>query len=109
MLQRAETIKIEGRKDRVVPCAYSMGNFISDFSNEMSKETAILKLTLKKNKNGRVKLKEDKFIPCYMADRWENKKYVLIPKGYENTDKKQAKKYSIKDRFRSAIETLEVI
>ena len=108
VLQRTEVIKPDGKKGRKTPCVFSMGNFVSDLKNELSKETAILKLTLTKTKKGKVKLSGNEFIPCYMADNWEGKDYVLVPKGYEDTDKKMAKEYNIKKRFKNAKDALWV-
>ena len=82
VLQRADKIKKDGK---TIPTMYSMGNFISSLSNEHVDETLILSVTLKKTKDGVVKLKEHSYIPCYMADVWNEEQYVLIPKGYEDT------------------------
>ena len=79
-LQKKGIIKYKGRK---VPVVYSMGNFTGKLKRDLTRETALVRITLKKNANGKVSLKNRKFIPVFMADRWEGEKMVLIPEGYK--------------------------
>ena len=66
-----------------VPVIYSMGNFTGKLRRLKTRETVILKVTLKKDDKGKVSLKKKEFIPVYMAEKWNGEKMVLLPEGYK--------------------------
>ncbi len=83
VLQRTGYVKVGKRKVNFV---YSMGNFTGKLVRTSTRETAILKITLKKNSSGKVSLKSRQYIPCYMKDSSREGKMVLIPEGYRTRD-----------------------
>lgn len=78
VLQRAGVIECEGKE---VHCVYGMGNFTGKLTDKATRESAILKLTLKKKADGQTVLSHEKIIPCYMVDKSRYGKLVVIPKG----------------------------
>ncbi|MBO5995066.1 MAG: CapA family protein [Firmicutes bacterium] len=64
-----------------VPVIYSLGNFTGKLRRKKTRETAILKITLKKDDKGKVSLKKKEFIPVFMVTKWAGKKMVLLPEG----------------------------
>lgn len=83
VLQRTGYVKAGSKKVNYV---YSMGNFTGKLWRKATRETAVLRLTLKKNSSGKVVLKNTQYIPCYMKDSSSEGKMVLIPEGYRTTD-----------------------
>ena len=76
VLQAYEPIRYNDLK---IPYIYSMGNFTSAMLDPITKETLILSLTLEKDEDGKVRLAEQKYYPCYMLDEYEKEPFVLIP------------------------------
>lgn len=89
VLQKAAVINCDGRK---VHCVYGMGNFTGKLTNRATRESAILRLTLKKKANGRTVLSYEKIIPCYMVDSSSYGKSVIFAKGTKVKTKKFADK-----------------
>lgn len=89
--------------DKYVPVIYSMGNFTSAMLSSITKETLVLSLTLSKDKNGKVSLKEQTYYPCYMLDEYENEPFVLMPEDncfngdFEQTASEKLKKQLAKN------------
>ncbi len=89
--------------DKYVPVIYSMGNFTSAMLSPITKETLVLSLTLSKNENGKVSLKEQTYYPCYMLDEYENDPFVLMPEDnrfngdFEQTASEKLKKQLTKN------------
>ena len=83
VLQRTGYVKAGKRNAYYV---YSMGNFTGRLTRTATRETAILKLTLKKNSAGKVALKSTQYIPCYMKDSSKDGEMILIPEGYRTRD-----------------------
>ena len=103
VLQRSDRISVDGKQYSVM---YSMGNFISSLSKKHVNETIVLQLEFTRDWNGKVVLKDQSYLPCYMADVWNEQQYVLIPEGYEDTaseEKKEEAKKAFKN-VRSIIE-----
>ena len=71
---------------REVPCVYSMGNFISHQKRQVSMDTVILRLTLTRNSQGRVVIKDEGYIPCLVFESFEGHTYAPVPvvKPYNN-------------------------
>ena len=88
VLQQADIINVNGKN---YPAIYSMGNFISSLSKKHVNETIVLQMELTRDWNGRVVLKDHAYLPCYMADVWNEQQYVLIPEGFEDTSSEEKK------------------
>lgn len=78
----AEITAANGKK---VPCIYSMGNFVTSEISKISRQTVILQLKLKKFQ-GVVQAVEQKFVPCYIPDKFYNISYPVLPKGMGTTN-----------------------
>ncbi len=85
----------DGRK---VPVIYSMGNFVTTEYRNISKHTGILQLVLEKA-SGKVELKSESFIPCYVFNEFKASKYAAVPAdirlngGYVSQTLNSADKY----------------
>ena len=66
----------DGRK---VPVFYSLGNFISHQVKEISKETAILRVVLERDGDGKVVLAEEGYIPARTFKDYDGIPYSVIP------------------------------
>lgn len=64
---------------RPVPIIYSMGNFTSSMPVDLTKETMILSLTLKKTSSGKIKIARQKYYPCYIMDEYKGDSFVVLP------------------------------
>jgi hypothetical protein len=64
---------------RQVPVFYSLGNFVSHQTKEISKETAILRVVLERDEEGNVRLAEEGYIPARTIKEYEGRHYVVIP------------------------------
>jgi poly-gamma-glutamate synthesis protein (capsule biosynthesis protein) len=73
----------DGRK---VPVVYSMGNFLSDMSPKITKDTIYLDLKLKRNKKGKVVIANEEFMPCYIYRSYRNIDYPIVPQIKANTN-----------------------
>ncbi len=68
---------VTARDGRVVPCVYSMGNFVTSEIASVSRSTGILRLTLEKN-GGTVRVAEEEFIPCFIPDQAFGLSYPIL-------------------------------
>ena len=72
------------------PVIYSLGNLTTTATTEKIKESIVVSITLKKDKkSGKVTLKKNDYIPCYVSTVGEDE-YVIIPEG---VDKELDKEY----------------
>jgi len=109
VVNRYEVITAEdGRK---VPCMYSMGNFLSgmdEAENHLNRDTLILLLELEKTDSG-VKIASEGYIPCYILEEYNGKKYVIMPClvkeefGGIDTEETRASRERIKNALGSGI------
>ena len=89
-LQTSEVIKT--KDNREVPVVYSLGNFVSHQYKPVTKDNFILTLNLKRDKEGKVYLAEEGYIPCYVFEEYDNTPYLVTPiskdfnGGIENTE-----------------------
>lgn len=70
--------RVISKDGRQVPVVYSMGNFVSNESRSLSKYTGILQIVLQKL-DGRVEIKQDYFVPCYIFNKLALSKFVVVP------------------------------
>ncbi len=63
---------------RVVPCMYSVGNFVTSEINRISRETLILRIQLKKTGQG-VEIAAEEIVPCYVLDSVCGIAYPIVP------------------------------
>ena len=64
---------------RQVPVFYSLGNLVSHQTKEISKETAILRVVLERDENGKVTLCEEGYIPARTFKEYGGRHYTVIP------------------------------
>lgn len=76
-LQTSEVIKT--KDNREVPVVYSLGNFISHQYKPITKDNFILTLKLKRDKDGKVYLANEGYIPCYVFEEYDNIPYLVTP------------------------------
>ena len=69
---------VTARDGRIVPCVYSMGNFVTSERSSISRSTGILRLTLEKA-DGVVRVAEEEFIPCFIPDQAYGLSYPILP------------------------------
>ena len=95
VLQKYDAVTAED--GRVVPVAYSLGNFMSNLNmtdadgNEYgNRDTVILQIELEKAEGG-VRLAREGYIPCFIMTKWEGVSFVVVPcsagGGDENAQK----------------------
>lgn len=68
---------VVNKEGKNVPVAYSLGNFATSEINEISRLNAILVLELEK-KEKKVVCKTS-YIPCYVFDSFEGRRYPIVP------------------------------
>ena len=88
VLQQKGSVRSGGR---TVPCVYSLGNFTGYLRRDMTRETAILKVRLKKTKSGKTSAVKSTYIPCYMAEGFEGEKLTLVPSTYKGGEARDRK------------------
>ena len=69
--------------NRKVPVAYSLGNFVSHQYKTVTKDNFILVLNLKRDKDGKVYLDNDGYIPCHVFENYEGTPYLVVPSSKE--------------------------
>lgn len=69
---------VTAKNGKAVPVLYSLGNFLSSETHNISKFTGILQIILEK-KNDEVAVKNDYFVPCYIMRNLGASNYVIIP------------------------------
>ena len=73
-----KTGSIETDDGRTVPFSYCLGNFISSMEENDRRETAVLKLSLKKD-GDIVQMTDLTYIPCYTLPEYEGNVYTVVP------------------------------
>lgn len=68
---------------RAVLCAYSLGNFASSMSKDMSKNTFILDVAISRKADGRVSIDSRNMLPCRTIADLYTEKYVIVPTSAE--------------------------
>ncbi len=76
-LQTSEVINT--KDNRQVPVVYSLGNFISHQYKPVTKDNFILTLNLKRDKDGKVYLADEGYIPCYVFEEYNDIPYLVTP------------------------------
>lgn len=76
-LQTSEVINT--KDNRQVPVVYSLGNFISHQYKPVTKDNFILTLNLKRDKDGKVYLADEGYIPCYVFEEYDDIPYLVTP------------------------------
>ena len=76
-LQTSEVINT--KDNRHVPVVYSLGNFISHQYKPVTKDNFILTLNLKRDKDGKVYLADEGYIPCYVFEEYDDTPYLVTP------------------------------
>ena len=64
---------------RSVPVIYSLGNFISHQKKNISKDTAILRIVLKRGEDGGVRLAEEGYLPAHCFVTFLGRPYAVVP------------------------------
>lgn len=73
-----KTGSIETDDGRTVPFSYCLGNFIASMEENDRRETAVLKLSLKKD-GDKVQMTGLTYIPCYTLPEYEGNVYTVVP------------------------------
>ena len=74
---------------RIVPVAWSMGNFVTSELMSVSRSTGILQIELTRQ-NGKVRVTGETFIPCYIPDSACGLSYPVLPERSITGEGKQA-------------------
>ena len=69
---------IRSADGRDVPVMYSLGNFMTSDGNFITRKNIILALSLQKE-NECVKIIDEYYIPCYVANTYKGVRYPIIP------------------------------
>ena len=80
---------------REVPVVYSMGNFLSDMTETITKDNIYLKVQLKRNDEGQVVIADEKYVPCHIYKEFKGRSYAVVPLVSGNAD--SAKETFFKD------------
>lgn len=80
---------ITARDGRIVPAAWSMGNFVTSELMSVSRSTGILQIELTRQ-NGKVRVTGETFIPCYIPDSACGLSYPVLPERSITGEGKQA-------------------
>lgn len=90
---------------RVVPCAYSIGNFQAVMNQVTgNRDSVILRIRLRKDETGKVTLAENHYIPCFTYNKCENSLWapVAVSKNF-NTEARKKNRKKIQDRIADTI------
>lgn len=80
---------LTARDGRIVPVAYSMGNFVTSEITPISRSTGILQIELARQ-NGKVCVTGETFVPCYIPDSAYGLSYPVLPERSVTGEEKQA-------------------
>lgn len=69
--------RITAKDGRIVPVAFSLGNFHTNESQDLCRHSGILQICLEKTEAG-IRA-TDYFVPCYVFDAFENSRYSPVP------------------------------
>ncbi|MBR6519185.1 MAG: CapA family protein [Oscillospiraceae bacterium] len=83
VLQRAGEVYSGNKR---VPILFSMGNFASSMGGhgDVTKETIVLSITLRRTLAGDVVFKEHTYYPCYILDEYDGCEFVIMPESDEH-------------------------
>lgn len=73
---------ITAKDGRQVPVIYSMGNFLSHQKRDITKDTIVLRIILKRDPTGKVVLVKEGYVPCRMLVSYKGRNYTLLPITY---------------------------
>lgn len=96
-LQRYEVLTAED--GRQVPVVFSMGNFVTNETMNISKRTGVLQLVLARE-DGKVRLQNEYFVPCFVFTKVEDSRFAVAPtdtalnRGVSNPVLDNARKYA---------------
>jgi len=96
---------ITSEDGRQVPCIYSTGNFQA-IMNQVpgNRDSVIMRIRLKKTKNGEVELVENNFIPCYTYTECEGGHWTPVAMGKKlNSKVKKKNRKTLHDRIVTAV------
>lgn len=88
---------VESVDGRTVPVVFSMGNFLTSETKEISRHTGILQLTLRKSDNG-IDVTE-RFIPCYVYRQYDTARYAPVPTTRETSYKSDRELLAKADKY----------
>lgn len=71
--------KIQAADGRQVPIIYSLGNFVSHQKKDISKDTVILRIILKKDSSGRVYVDKEGYVPARLLVSYQGNNYTVVP------------------------------
>lgn len=94
-LQARESV--ESVDGRTVPVVFSMGNFLTSETKEISRHTGILQLTLRKSDSG-IDVTE-RFIPCYVYRQYDTARYAPVPTTRETSYKSDRELLAKADKY----------
>ena len=63
-----------------------MGNFLSDMTENITKDNIYLKVQLKRNEEGRVVVADEKYVPCHIYKKFKGRSYAVVPLVSGNSD-----------------------
>ena len=73
-------VEIEASDGRKVPCIYCMGNFMTSLSSlEGQRDSVLMRLVLQRNKEGKVVLSDNTYIPCHIYSQVLGDPYAVVP------------------------------
>lgn len=96
---------VESADGRTVPVVYSMGNFLTSETKEISRHTGILRLTLKKSDGG-IAVAES-FIPCYVYKQYDASRYAPVPTTRETSYKSDRELLARVDKYARDVMCIE--
>lgn len=88
---------VESVDGRTVPVVFSMGNFLTSETKEISRHTGILQLTLRKSDSG-IDVTE-RFIPCYVYRQYDTARYAPVPTTRETSYKSDRELLAKADKY----------
>lgn len=76
-LQPYDTVRsADGRE---VPVLYGMGNFLSHQTPTVTKDNIIVRVTLKRDSSGKVRISDEGYIPAHVFKAFMGGDYVIVP------------------------------
>ena len=96
---------VESVDGRTVPVVFSMGNFLTSETKEISRHTGILQLTLRKSDSG-IDVTE-RFIPCYVYRQYDTARYAPVPTTRETSYKSDRELLAKADKYARDVMCIE--
>lgn len=73
-------VELTAADGRIVPCFYSLGDFQSSIEQiPGNRDSAILRIRLKRHEDGSIYLAKNYYIPCYTYTEYAGDYYVTVP------------------------------